>query len=224
MPPGTFSSSPAPAPEDTSPEYSPNGNWHLCSRRACREHCQSHSTRGHGSERHPYVPWPLAAARRPGRLRLWSWPALPLASSRRNLRRWGGRRARERGWKLFRPGPRPCQGARCDAMWQGHPTYSQGRGKYKSWRCSRRSHVGGLGDLDHISGRGHLNIPAHPVPSRLPWTSAPSPRPLSSLHVAVYVRIWQGTLLWYLPGPPPPAGRSASAPLSVPLGGRPSGP
>ena len=30
---------------------------------------------------------------------------------------------------------------------------------------------GGLGDLGHISGRGYLAIPAHPVLSRLPWTA-----------------------------------------------------
>ena len=40
--------------------YLPNGTWNLCSLCACREHCQSHSARGHGSVVHPSVPWLLA--------------------------------------------------------------------------------------------------------------------------------------------------------------------
>ena len=59
MPPSTSSSLPSPPPADTFPVSSPNGNWHLCSRRACSEQCQSHCTRGHGSVCHPSVMWPL---------------------------------------------------------------------------------------------------------------------------------------------------------------------
>ena len=60
MTPITSSSLPALPPVDTFPVSLPNGTWHICSRRACREQCQSHYARGHGSGGHPYVPWPLA--------------------------------------------------------------------------------------------------------------------------------------------------------------------
>ena len=83
--PGTSSSSPSTPPTDTSLEASPNGTWHICSQRACREQFHSHSARGHRSVVHRSVQWPPAAARFLVRLCLWFWPALPSASSRRNL-------------------------------------------------------------------------------------------------------------------------------------------
>ena len=85
MTPGTFASYLSPLPADTYTEASPNGTWHMCSQRACPEHCQSHSARGHVSGGHPSFMWPLAVARCPGRLCLWSYPDLLLVSSWRNL-------------------------------------------------------------------------------------------------------------------------------------------
>ena len=71
----TSASSASPPPADTSPLFSLCGSWRQCSQNACREQCQSRSTRGHGSGGLPSVPWPLAAACRPGLLNLWSRPA-----------------------------------------------------------------------------------------------------------------------------------------------------
>ena len=86
-PPDTYSSSPAPLLVDTFPVSSPNGTNHLCSQRACREQCQSHSARGHGSGGHPSFPLPLAVACRLGLLWLWSFPDFPSSSSWHNLQR-----------------------------------------------------------------------------------------------------------------------------------------
>ena len=75
MPPSTYSYSPILPPEDNFPVSLKNWTWHLCSRRAFREHCQSHSDRGHGSGGLPSVPWPLDVAwlvwLLPGRICLW---------------------------------------------------------------------------------------------------------------------------------------------------------
>ena len=81
----------------------------------------------------------------------------------------------------------------------------------------------GLGDLGHIAGRGHITIPSHPVLSCLPLTAALSARPPSLLPAAVDMHLGLGPQWWLPTGPPLPVGHSASAPLSIPLGGRPSG-
>ena len=141
----------------------------MYSRRACCEHCQSHYARGHVSGGNHSVPWPIAVAWWLWLLWLLTFLDLPLASSRHKLWRRGGRRAHDRGWKIFRPGPRPRQGARCDAPWQGHSTYSQGNSRWTKWHCIHRSNEVVLG---HITGRGHLAIPAHPIPSHLLCTAA----------------------------------------------------
>ena len=177
MPPSTSPSLTATPPADTFPVSLPNGTWHLCSQRACREHFQYHSARDHGSGGHPYVPWPLLVAWPLWLLWLWTWPNLPLVSSWHNLRRWGGRCAREKGWNIFRTGTQPCHGASCDAPWQGRPTCSQGHSKWRKWCCSRHSSEGGMEALVHIIGRGHLAIPAHQFPYHLPWTAASSDMP-----------------------------------------------
>ena len=77
-----------------------------------------------------------------------------------------------------------------------------------------------MGDLGHISGRGHLAIPAHPVPSHLPLTSAPSDMPPYFSPVASGVSLGQGHPLGPTPGPTLPAGRSATAHPPSPLIGR----
>ena len=81
-----------------------------------------------------------------------------------------------------------------------------------------------MGDLGHIAERGHIIIPALPLPSHLLSTTAPLARPLSSSPVAVDVCLGQPPPLWSPPGIPTPAVRSASAPPSVTLGGMLSGP
>ena len=117
MPPGTCASLLSLPPEDTSTEASMDETWHMCSQRAFCEHWQSHSARGLRLGGLPSVPWHIAAARCPGRLCLWFWPDLTLASSWSNLRIWGGHRSCERGWILFQTGPRPRPGACYDALW-----------------------------------------------------------------------------------------------------------
>ena len=77
-----------------------------------------------------------------------------------------------------------------------------------------------MGSLGHISGRGHLAIPAHPVPSHLPLTAAPSEFPPSFSPAASCLHLVQGGLLGTPPGPDLIIGRYASAPLISPLGGR----
>ena len=69
-------------PIETFTVSSPNGTWRLCSQRACCEHRNSHSAKGHRSRGHPSVPWPLEV---PWMMWIWTCPDLPLASSRRNL-------------------------------------------------------------------------------------------------------------------------------------------
>ena len=97
------------------------------------------------------------------------------------------------GVKIFRPGLWPRHEAHCYALWQGRPAYSQGHIKQKMWCCSLHSNEGGLGDLVHIVGRGHLAIHEHPNLSLLPWTAAQSAMPLSFSLVAVDVRLGPGT-------------------------------
>ena len=99
-PPSTSPSLPALTPVNTFQLSSPNGNWHLYSRRACREHYKSHSDRGQVSGVHPSVPYPLTLVWRLWLLWFCTWLDFSSASSLRNLRRCGGCRARERGWNL----------------------------------------------------------------------------------------------------------------------------
>ena len=192
MSPGTCAPLLSPPPANTSLEASPNGTWNLCSRRACHEHFQSHYAIVHGSEGLTSVSWPLAAARCPSRLCLWTWPDFPLASSWRNLQRWGGHRSHEREWMLFRSGLQPYPGFRYDAPWKGRPSYNRGCGRLRIWCWIRHSNGGGLGDIGHITGRGHIYILVHPVLSRLLWTAAPSSRTQSLLPVAVDVHVGLG--------------------------------
>ena len=109
--------------------------------------------------------------------RVWSHPDEPLAFARRNMWRWGGRRAHAWAYILFRTGPQPHHGTHCDVPWLGYPSYSLGNGKWRRQRWS--SHIIWVGPeaLDHISGRGHLAIPLHPVPSRLLLAAVPSAMP-----------------------------------------------
>ena len=81
-----------------------------------------------------------------------------------------------------------------------------------------------MGDLVHIVEIGYLSIPSYLVLSHLLWMAAPSSMPLSLSLVAVDVRLVPGPLLRSPPGPPPTAGRSASAPPPFPLRCRISGP
>ena len=104
------------------------------------------------------------------------------------------------------------------------PAYSQGHGRLRTWCCSRCINEGGLGALFHIAGRGHLAIPAHPVTSRLPWMATTSVMPPSFLPIAVDVPLGPFPFLGSPPGPSLQAGKSSSAPLSFPPGGRLSGP
>ena len=144
MPPITSSSSPFPTPVGTFTGPRPYGTWHQCSRHACRENCLSYSDRGHRSVGHPSTPWPSAAAPRSGLLCHYPWQALPSSSSRRDMRIWGGRCARVRGWRLYLPGLWPCHGAHFDAPWRGRPSCSRGCGRYWTGCCSHHSMWKGL--------------------------------------------------------------------------------
>ena len=76
------------------------------------------------------------------------------------------------------------------------------------------------GGLGNITGRAHIAIPTHPVPSHLPFMAAPSAMPLSSSTYTIGMPLVQGTPLGYPEGPPLTAGRSAFAPPLSPLRGR----
>ena len=81
-----------------------------------------------------------------------------------------------------------------------------------------------MGDQGHLAGRGHLAIPAHPVPSHLPLTAALSAMSLSLSPTAIDVRLGPEPPLGTPPGPPLPSGFSASATPPSPLVFRRSGP
>ena len=66
MPPDTFPSSPFPPPAGTSPGPLSYETGHQCSRHACREHCQFHSARGHGSTGRPSAPCVVFVFASPG--------------------------------------------------------------------------------------------------------------------------------------------------------------
>ena len=137
------------------------------------------------------------------------WPAFMRESSRTYV-----------GVKDFRSDPQPCYGDHCDAPWLDLLSCSWGYFKWRRWRCSHHIIWLDLGDLGHISGRGHLFIPAHPGLSRLLLTAAPSAMSSSSPPASSGVQLGQGHPLGYPPVPPPTALSSSFSPFPYPVSDR----
>ena len=82
MPPSTSSSLTILPPEDTFMVSLADETYYQCSRHACCEYCQSHSTRGHVSVGRPSILWPLSVALM---IWLWTWTSLTFESSHSTL-------------------------------------------------------------------------------------------------------------------------------------------
>ena len=93
------------------------------------------------------------------------------------------------GVKDFQARSKTPSQSRCDARWKGRPAFSQVHGIWRKWCCNRLSNRVGIGALGHVSGRGHLAIPAHPVTLHLTWMAALSFMPPSSLPASIDVHL-----------------------------------
>ena len=120
------------------------------------------------------------------------------------------------GNKDFRTGLQLHHGAHCDAPLTSHHYYSLGHGKHRRRCCSYHRIWLDLGDLGSIERRGHLVIPAHPVPSCLLPMATPSAIPPSSSPAASSVRLGQEHSSGSSPVLPLTALHSTSAPILPP--------